>query len=37
WLDLFLKGENLLGQEYEINAGYPMPKTTLFGGAQLHF
>ncbi|MEA4948458.1 MAG: TonB-dependent receptor [Petrimonas sp.] len=37
WLNLFLKGENLLGQEYEINAGYPMPKTTLFGGAQLHF
>ena len=37
WLNLFLKGENLLGQEYEINAGYPMPKTTAFGGIQLHF
>lgn len=37
WLNLFLKGENLLGQEYEINAGYPMPKTTIFGGIQLHF
>ena len=37
WLNLFLKGENLLGQEYEINAGYPMPKTTIFGGVQLHF
>lgn len=37
WLSLFLKGENLLGQEYEINAGYPMPKTTAFGGIQLHF
>ena len=37
WLNLFLKGENLLGQKYEINAGYPMPKTTIFGGVQLHF
>jgi iron complex outermembrane receptor protein len=37
WLSLFLKGENLLGQEYEINAGYPMPKTTLFGGIRLDF
>lgn len=37
WLSLSLKGENLLGQEYEINAGYPMPKTTLFGGIRLHF
>ena len=37
WLSLFLKGENLLGQKYEINAGYPMPKTTAFGGIQLHF
>lgn len=37
WLTLFLKGENLLGEEYEINAGYPMPKTTAFGGFQLQF
>lgn len=37
WLNLFLKGENLLGQEYEINAGYPMPKTTVFGGIRLDF
>ena len=36
-LNLFLKGENLLGHEYEINAGYPMPKATAFGGLQLHF
>lgn len=36
-LSLFLKGENLLGQAYEINAGYPMPKTTAFGGIRLHF
>ncbi|MDO5524015.1 MAG: TonB-dependent receptor [Bacteroidia bacterium] len=37
WLGLFLKGENLLGQEYEINAGYPMLRTTVFGGIRLHF
>lgn len=37
WLNLFLKGENLLGQEYEIMEGYPMPKTTIFGGIKLHF
>ncbi|MDI9605060.1 MAG: TonB-dependent receptor [Bacteroidota bacterium] len=37
WLNLFLKGENLLGQEYEINAGYPMPKATVFGGIRLDF
>ena len=37
WLNFFLKGENLLGQDYEINAGYPMPKTTVFGGLRVHF
>lgn len=36
WMNLFLRGENLLGQEYEINAGFPMPKTTVFGGIQIH-
>ncbi|MBP8944785.1 MAG: TonB-dependent receptor [Paludibacteraceae bacterium] len=36
-LILFLRGENLLGQSYEIIAGYPMPDTTVFGGVQLHF
>ena len=25
----FQKGENLLAQRYEINAGYPMPKATF--------
>lgn len=34
-LNLFLKGENLLGQQYEINAGYPMPGATLFGGIRI--
>ncbi|MDR1130187.1 MAG: TonB-dependent receptor [Prevotellaceae bacterium] len=34
-LELFVKGENLLSQEYEINTGYPMPKATVFGGVNL--
>ena len=37
WLTLFLKGENLLGDDYEINAGYPMPGATLFGGMRMNF
>ncbi|MDE5708838.1 MAG: TonB-dependent receptor, partial [Alistipes sp.] len=36
-VDLFVKGENLLAQRYEINAGYPMPKATVLGGVDLHF
>ena len=35
--NLFLKGENLLAQRYEINAGYPMPKATIMGGINLNF
>ncbi len=35
WLGIFAKGENLLGQEYEINAGYPMPGATIFGGIRV--
>lgn len=35
--DLFVKGENLLAQRYEINAGYPMPKATFTGGINLNF
>lgn len=34
---LFVKGENLLAQRYEINAGYPMPKATFMGGINLNF
>lgn len=34
---LFIKGENLLAQRYEINVGYPMPKATFMGGVQLNF
>lgn len=36
-LDLFVKGENLLAQRYEINAGFPMPKATFMGGVNIHF
>ena len=36
WLTVFAKGENLLGEKYEMNAGYPMPKTTIFGGLRMH-
>ena len=25
WLELFVKGENLLNQKYDINLGFPMP------------
>lgn len=35
WLNVFLRGENLLGREYEINAGYPMPGATVFGGLRI--
>lgn len=35
--NIFVKGENLLAQRYEINAGYPMPKATFMGGVNLNF
>lgn len=34
-LDLYVKGENLLNQSYEINAGFPMPNATVMCGIQL--
>ena len=37
WLDVFVRGENLLAQRYEINAGFPMPKATALGGINLNF
>lgn len=36
-LQLWAKGENLLGQKYEINAGFPMPKATFMGGVNVKF
>lgn len=37
WLGLWVRGENLLAQRYEINAGYPMPKATVMAGINLNF
>jgi outer membrane cobalamin receptor len=37
FLEIYAKGENLLDQSYEINAGYPMPGITVFGGVVLRF
>lgn len=34
---VYVKGENLLAQRYEINAGYPMPKATVMCGVNLIF
>lgn len=36
-VEIFAKGENLLAQKYEINAGFPMPRATIFGGVNLIF
>lgn len=36
-VELFARGENLLAQEYEILAGYPMPRATAYGGLNLKF
>ncbi len=35
WLELWVRGENLLGEEYEINAGYPMPGATVLAGIDI--
>lgn len=35
--NLWVRGENLLAQQYEINLGYPMPKATFMGGIKLNF
>ena len=36
WLSLWLRGENLLAQKYEINAGYAMPKATAMVGLNVN-
>ncbi len=36
-LSLWLRGENLLAQSYELNLGYPMPRATFMGGVNLNF
>ena len=37
WLSLWVRGDNLLAQRYEINAGYPMPRATVMGGVKFTF
>ena len=34
-LSLWVRGENLLAQQYEMMSGYPMPKATFMGGVQV--
>ena len=36
-LSLWVRGENLLVQRYEINYGYPMPRATFMGGINFAF
>lgn len=37
WLSVYNNAENILGQKYEIIAGYPMPTATFMGGVVLDF
>ena len=37
YLDIFVLGNNLLDQEYEINNGYPMPGINFFIGVDIKF
>jgi iron complex outermembrane receptor protein len=37
YVDVFVKGENLTDQRYEINYGYPMPGIIFFAGINLHY
>ncbi len=35
WMSLWARGENLLAQKKEINAGYPRPRATAIGGISI--
>jgi iron complex outermembrane receptor protein len=37
YASVWVRGENLLAQKYEINLGYPMPRATFMGGVSLNF
>lgn len=37
WMDVFVKGDNLLAQKYETMLGFPMPRATFMGGINLNF
>ena len=34
-LNIYVRGENLLAQEYEINKGFTMPRATVMAGMKL--
>lgn len=36
WMEISVKGNNLLGKKYETMDGYPMPKTTFMGGLTIN-
>ncbi len=36
-LEVYIMGDNLLNQNYQINNGYPMPGITAFAGINFHF
>lgn len=36
-VQLWVKGDNLLSQKYEINKGYPMPRATFMAGVNISF
>ena len=37
WFDIYVRGENLFNQKYEMYQGYPMPGATVFGGVTIKF
>ena len=37
WMSVWVRGENLLNQRYEINAGFPMPGANVIGGLNFEF
>jgi iron complex outermembrane receptor protein len=36
-ITVFLSGDNLLNQEYQLQYGYPMPGTTFLTGMNINF
>ena len=37
WMDVFVRGDNLLAQKYETMQGFPMPRATMMAGVNLNF
>ena len=35
WMNVFIKGENLLAQKYETYQGFPMPRATIMAGVDI--